>query len=177
MFSMCHCWSRTSPGRGGWMKKSDKWSSMQVTMAGSTKWRQFRTARSMQESQNQVIYQASTIWFHGKDIRRKRILGSRPWRYNTFGSCLASSTTRTPTSRRQYPFPLIPLHPWQNQQSSSPQSGNKDDQQKALQSALKSEATRKVSESVWFSMKPEAGRWPGICLPGAKSVGEPALAG
>ena len=24
MFSMCHCWSRTSPGKGGWMKKSDQ---------------------------------------------------------------------------------------------------------------------------------------------------------
>ena len=35
---------------------------------------------------------------------------------------------------------------------------------------------RKVSESVWFSIESEAGRWPEICLPGAGSAGEPALA-
>ena len=35
---------------------------------------------------------------------------------------------------------------------------------------------RKVSESVWFSIEPEAGRWPEICLFGAESTGEPTLA-
>ena len=41
--------------------------------AESTSWRQFGTARSMRECQNQVIYQVSTIWSHGKDIQRKKI--------------------------------------------------------------------------------------------------------
>ena len=77
MFFTYHCWSRTPPRRGKWMKKSDKWSLMQVTMkVESIKWRQFGTARSMQKSQNQVIYQVSTIWSHEKGIQKKKIPGS-----------------------------------------------------------------------------------------------------
>ena len=34
----------------------------------------------------------------------------------------------------------------------------------------------KVSELVWFSIEPEAGRWPEICLSGAESAGELAVA-
>ena len=41
---------------------------------------------------------------------------------------------------------------------------------------VSSEATRKISKSVRFSMELEAGKWPEICLFDAKSVGEPALA-
>ena len=35
--------------------------------------------------------------------------------------------------------------------------------------------TRKVSELVWFSIKPEAGGWLVICFPDARSVGVPAF--
>ena len=35
--------------------------------------------------------------------------------------------------------------------------------------------TRKVFESVWFSIEPKAGRWPEICFPDARNVGEPAF--
>ena len=37
--------------------------------------------------------------------------------------------------------------------------------------------TKKVSKSVWFSMEPEAGRWPEIWLLDVGSVGEPACGG
>ena len=57
MFSICHCWSKIPPERGGWTKWSDKWNVMQkTTMAGNTKWSQFWIIRSLQKSQNQVIY-------------------------------------------------------------------------------------------------------------------------
>ena len=33
-----------------------------------------------------------------------------------------------------------------------------------------------IRVSTVFTMEPEAGSWPEICLPGAKSAGEPVLA-
>ena len=48
---------------------------------------------------------------------------------------------------------------------------------KRISEANKKEETRKVSKSVWFWMEPEAGKWPEICLPDARSVEEPAFGG
>ena len=115
----------------------------------------------MQKSQNQAIYQASTIWFYGKDIRKKRIPGSQPRRYNIFKSCLASFITTIPTSRQQRLLLLIPPPSWQNQQSSSLQSGNEGDQQKDVLWNASNEVTKKISEL------------PEICFPGIESIGEP----
>ena len=140
IFSTCHCWSRTPPGRGGWTKKSDKWSSTQVTMkAESTKWRQFGTARSMRESQNQVIYQVSTIWSHGKHIQRKRIPGSQLQWSSTSGSSSACSTTTTLTSQSQLLLLLTSHHRWLDQQSSQLDLPNEseDNQPTALTNELK----------------------------------------
>ena len=140
MFSTCHYWSRTPPGRGGWMKKSDKWSSMQVTMkAENTKWRQFGTARSIQESQNQVIYQISTIWSHRKDIQRKKIYGSQLQQSSTSESSSARSTRIILTSKPQLLLLLTPHHRWLDRQSSSRSFPNKseDNQPKALTNKLK----------------------------------------
>ena len=41
---------------------------------------------------------------------------------------------------------------------------------------LKSEAIKKTSEFVRFSIESEVGRWSEIYFPSAKSVGEPVLA-
>ena len=46
---------------------------MSAMIEKNMNWKQFETVQSMQESQNQAIYQASTIWFYGKDTWRKRI--------------------------------------------------------------------------------------------------------
>ena len=140
MFSTYHCWSRTPPGRGGWTKKSDKWSSTQVTMkAESTKWRQFGTARSMRENQNQVIYQVSTIWSHKKDIQRKRIPRSQLQRSSTSKSSLARSTRTILTSRPQLLLLSTLHHRWLDQQSNRLDLPNKskDDQPTALTNKLK----------------------------------------
>ena len=51
-------------------------------------------------------------------------------------------------------------------------------QKDALQSAWsEGETIRKVSESVWFSIEPKAGRWPEICLLDTGSVEEPVFGG
>ena len=94
MFSICHCWNKTPQEKGG----SSHYQGLSRAITKNTKWKQFGTARSMQENQNQVIYQVSTIWSHGKDILKKKILGSWPWQYNTFRSCSASSTMKISTS-------------------------------------------------------------------------------
>ena len=140
IFSTCHCWCRIPPGRGGWMKKSDKWSSTQVTMeAGSTKWRQFGTARSMQESQNQVTYQGSIIWSHEKDIQRKRIPGSQLQRSSISESSSARSTRTILTSRPRLLLLLTPHYRWPDRQSSplSLPNESKDDQPTTLTNKLK----------------------------------------
>ena len=147
MFSTCHCWSRILPRRGGWMKKSDKWSLTQVSMkARSTKWRQFGTARSMRESQNQVIYQVSTIWSHGKDIQRKRIPGSQLQPSSTSKSSSARSTRTILTSRPRLLLLLTPHHQWLDRQSS--QLGllneSEDNQLTVLTNELKSTKLRLI---------------------------------
>ena len=141
MFSICHCWNRTPQGRGGCMRRRN-WTP--VTIAGNMRWKQFGTARSMQESQNQVIYQVSTIWSHGKDIQRKKIPGSQPQRSSTLESSLARSTRTILTSRQRPLLQSTPHHRWLGQQSSPPSlsSGNEGDQQDALRSAP-NEVTRK----------------------------------
>ena len=140
MFSTCHCWSRTPPERGGWMKKSDKWSLTQVTMkAGSTKWRQFGTTRSMQESQNQVTYQVSTTWSHRKDIQRKRIPWSQVQPSSTFESSSARSTRTILTSRPRLLLLSTPRHRWLDRQSRplSLSNESEDDQPTALTNELR----------------------------------------
>ena len=122
------------------MKKSDKWSSMQLTMkAESTKWRQFGTARSMRESQNLVIYQVSTIWSHRKDMQRKKIPRSQLQRFSTSGSSSARSTRTTLTSRQRLLLLLTPHHRWLDRQSSRLDLPNEseDDQPTALTNELK----------------------------------------
>ena len=86
------------------------------------RWRQFGIARSMQESQNQVIYQGSTIWFLGKVIQKKKIPGSLIQRSNTLGSSSACSTRIILTSRQQSLRPLTLHHQWPGQPSSQQQS-------------------------------------------------------
>ena len=138
MFFTCHCWSRTSPKRGGWTKKLDKWSLTLATMR-STKWRQFGTVRSMRGSWNQVIYQVSTTWFHGKDTRRKKIPGSQPQRSNTSESSSAHSTWIILTSRPRLLLLSTPHHRWLDRQSSRLDLPNEseDDQPTALTNELK----------------------------------------
>ena len=122
------------------MKKSDKWSLTQVSMkARSTKWRQFGTARSMRESQNQVIYQVSTIWSHGKDIQRKRIPGSQLQRSSTSESSSARSTRTILTSQPRLLLLLTPHPQWLDRQLSRLDLLNesKDDQPIALTNELK----------------------------------------
>ena len=140
MFSTCHYWSKTPPGRGGWMKKSDKWSSIQVTVkAGSMKWRQFGTVRSMQKSQNQVIYQVSIIWSHGKDNQRKRIPGNQLQPSSTSESSSARSTKTILTSRPRLLLLSTPHPRWLDRHSSRLDLLNEseDDQPTALTNELK----------------------------------------
>ena len=117
------------------------WSWTPVTKTGSMKWRQFGTARSMQGSQSQAIYQVSTIWSHGKDIRRKKIPGNQPQRSNTSESSSARSTRIILTSRLRLLRLLTLHHQWLDQQSSPQSLPNKtmDDQPTALTNELKSE--------------------------------------
>ena len=138
MFSMCHCWNKTPQGRGGCMRRRN-WTP--VTIAGNTRWKQFGTARSMRESQNQVIYQVSTIWSHGKDIQRKKIPGSQPQRSNTSESSSTRSTRIILTSRPRLLWLLTLYHRWLDQQSSprSLPNESEDDQPTALTNKLKSE--------------------------------------
>ena len=142
MFSMCHCWNRTPQGRGGCMRRRN-WTP--VTIAGNTRWKQFGTARSMRESQNQVTYQASTIWCLGKGIQRKRIPGSQPQQSSTLESSSARSTRTILTSRQRLLLPSTPHHQWLDQQPGPPSFSNKseDDRQDALKNAPNEEATRK----------------------------------
>ena len=140
MFSTCHCWSKTPPRRGGWTKKLDKWSLMSTTMiVESTKWRQFGTARSMQGSQNQVIYQVSTIWSHEKDIQRKKIPGSQLQRFSTSESSSARSTRIILTSQPQLLLLSTSHHRWLDQQLSprSLPNESEDDQPTAPTNELK----------------------------------------
>ena len=135
MFSMCHCWSRTSQERGG----SSQYQSSSRATTRNTRWKQFETAQSMQKSQNWATYQASTIWCLGKGIQKKKIPGSQPQRSSILGSSSAHSTRTTLTSRRRLLLQSTPHHQWLGQQSSplNLSSGNKDDRQDALQSALR----------------------------------------
>ena len=142
MFSICHCWSRTPQGRGGWTRTRRNWTPA-TRIAGNTKWRQFGTARSMQESQNQVIYQVSTIWSHGKDIQKKRIPGSQPQRSSTSESSSARSARITLTSQPRLLLLSTPHHQrldrQLDRQSSRRSLSNKskDDQPTALTNELK----------------------------------------
>ena len=138
MFSMCHCWSRTPQERGGWTRTRRNWTPA-TRIAGNTKWRQFGTARSMQESQNQVIYQVSTIWSPGKDIQKKRIPGSQFQRSSTSESSSARSTKIILTSQPRLLLLSTPHHQRLNRQSSQRSLLNKseDDQPIALTNELK----------------------------------------
>ena len=93
----------------------------------------------MQESQNQIIYQVSTIWSHGKDIQRKKIPGSQLQRSSTSGSSSARSTRTTLTSRQRLLLLLTPHHRWLDRQSSRLDLPNEseDDQSTALTNELK----------------------------------------
>ena len=95
----------------------------------------------MQESQNRVIYQVSTIWFHGKDIQRKRIPGSQFQRSSTSESSSARSTRTILTSRPRLLLLSTPHPRWLDRQSSRLDLPNEseDDQPTALTNELKSE--------------------------------------
>ena len=165
MFSICHCWSRTPQGRGGWTRTRRNWTPATM-IAGNTSWKQFGTARSMRENQNRVIYQASTTWCLGKGTRRKRIPGSQPQRSSTLESSSARSTRTTLTSRRRLLLQSTPHHRWPSPPNLS--SGNEDNRQDALRSAPsarcakqgdKEEATRRnLSQCSSKSQKPAGSR-------------------
>ena len=93
----------------------------------------------MRESQNQVIYQVSTIWSHGKDIQRKRIPGSQLQPSSTSESSSARSTRTILTSRPRLLLLSTPHHRWLDRQSSRLDLPNKskDDQPIALTNELK----------------------------------------
>ena len=114
-----------------------------VTIAGNTRWKQFGTVWSMQESQNRVTYQASTTWCLEKSIQRKKIPRSQPQRSSTLESSSARSTRTILTSRRQLLLQSTPHHQWLDQLSLS--NGKKDDQQDALRSAPR-RANRRVKQ-------------------------------
>ena len=98
-----------------------------VTMkAVSTRWRQFVTAPSMRESQKQVIYQGSTIWFLGKVIQKKKIPGSLHRPFSTLGSSSARSTKIIRTSRQRPLRPSTLHHRWPGQPSSQQPSQRLD---------------------------------------------------
>ena len=80
-------------------------------------------------------YQDYTIWLHRKITQKKRTPGNLPRRSCTFGRWSPLSTKTTRRSRQRHQHSWTPLRPWPSQQSSSPQNGNKDDQQEALRSA------------------------------------------
>ena len=143
MFSMCHCWSRTLQGRDKWTRTRRNWTPATM-IVGNTRWKQFGTARSMQESQNQVTYQVSTIWCLGKGIQKKKIPGSQPQRSSTLESPSACSTRIILTSRQQLLLPSTPHHRWLDQQPGPPSLSNKSegDRQDALRNAP-NEVTRK----------------------------------
>ena len=123
-FFTCHCWSRTPPGRGGWMRTRRNWTPARIAV--STRWRQFVTALSMRESQNQVIYQGSTIWFFGKVIQKKKIPRSLTQRSNTLGSSSARSIRIILTSRQRPLRPSTLHHRWPGQPSSQQPSQRSD---------------------------------------------------
>ena len=126
-------------------------------IAGNTKCRQFRTARSMQESQNQVIYQVSTIWSHGKDIQKKRIPGSQLQRSSTSESSSARSTRIILTSQPRLLLLSTPHHRrldrQLDRQSSRRSLSNEseDDQPTTLTNELKRTDLRLIFIVFWTS--------------------------
>ena len=93
----------------------------------------------MQESQNQVNYQAFIIWCLRKGIQRKKTSKSQPQRSNTLESSSTRSTRTILTSRQRLLLLSTPHHQWLDEQPSSPSlpSGFKDDRQAALRSAAR----------------------------------------
>ena len=93
----------------------------------------------MQESQNQVIYQVSTIWSHGKDIQRKKIPRSQLQRSSTSESSSARSTRTILTSRPRLLLLSTPHPRWLDRQSSRLDLPNEseDDQPTTLTNELK----------------------------------------
>ena len=106
---------------------------------GNTNWRQFGTAQSIQGSQNQVIYQVSTLLSHKKNIQRKKILESQFQRSNISESSSAYSTRIILTIQPRIFLLLTPHHRWLDRQLSSRSLPNesKDDQLTALTNELK----------------------------------------
>ena len=94
---------------------------------------------SLRESQNQIIYQVSTIWSHEKDIQRKRIPGNQLQRSSTSESSSARSTKSILTSQLRLLLLSTPHHQWLDRQSSQLYLPNKseDDQPTALTNELK----------------------------------------
>ena len=114
MFSICHCWNRTSQGkRGSFQCQSFSWATIR-----STRWKLSKTVQSMQKSQNQGIYQVFTIWFHWKDIEKKKTSGSQPQPSSILES-LSARSIKTILTSRQWLFLLsIAYHQWLDQQPS-----------------------------------------------------------
>ena len=138
-FSTCHCWSKTPPGRGGWMRALHGWNLKRVmAKVTSTRLREFGTAQSMRGSQKMAIYQDSITWCRRKATQKKKIPGSLHQLCNTFGSLSAPSTRRIRTSQSQPHLPSTLLHQWPDQQSSSPNESMPDQPKStAIVSALK----------------------------------------
>ena len=119
-------------------------------------------------------YQYYTIWSYGKAIRKKKTPGDLLWQLCTSGRWLAPSTKIIWRSRQRHHHPWVPHHQWLGQQSTSPPNKREN----ALKS-VPSKATRKKQQKgirVSAVLEPEVGKRPEICLSGAGSVGEPAMA-
>ena len=96
-----------------------------ATTEKKMKWRQFGIARFMRESQNQVIYQVSTILSHRKDIQKKIISRSLLQQSSTSKSSWARSIRAILTSRPQLLLLSTPYHQWLDRQLSPLSLSNK----------------------------------------------------
>ncbi len=107
MYSTCHYWSRTLPGRGKWTTKlcqSQKRNSrLETTRIMRSK--QSSTARCTANRQT-IKCQASTTLFRGKATQKKKILGSPHRQLYTSGNWSTPSIRSIRKSQQR------PLHPW-----------------------------------------------------------------
>ena len=145
----------------------------QMTKMRSTKWRHFRIARSIRESQNQAIYQASTIWFLGKGYLEEE---------NTWESAstvqhlrkLISSFHKNYSDKSTAIFPAIDTISPMARPTAKPIEFLKQKQEQLIRRTTKCDKwdNKEESKSVWFSIEPKAGKRLKICLSNAKSIGE-----
>ncbi len=85
-YSTSHCWSRTPPGRGGWMRRPLSWSLKQVTATARNS-RQCGLRKRVGRPTTRTLLLDSTTWSRGKATLRKKTPGSLLRRlYSTYES-------------------------------------------------------------------------------------------